>query len=163
MQELKEPVPNRDHWGTPPREFHIICSMWGLVPTMDVCASKENTRCIYFIDEQMDAFKTEWEAYNGVCWMNPPYSQPLMTRFIERAIDQSGKHGIAVVFLLPDNIDHEWYDLIMPFPHKVWRDPEQKKGRKTHRIEFIPPAGVKPSSARNGNIHGVIDVWGRFV
>jgi phage N-6-adenine-methyltransferase len=153
----------RDEWATPWREFNIICDIWKLKPTLDVAADDANTKCFEYITKEQDALKQTWNPINGVAWMNPPYSQPLMDLFIEKAIFESTAHGIAVMYLLPDWTDDKFFDLLEPFPHRFWRDPDQKPETKKHRIKFQAPKGIKASSPRHGNLHGVIDVWRRFV
>lgn len=134
----------RDEWSTPEREYAKICHHWNVRPTLDVCASIENTKCPSFISAETDALTVSWDAH--ACWMNPPYSQPLMTKFIEKAIHEA-KFGAVTLFLLPAWVDQNWYhDLIKPYPHEFWRG----------RIKHLPPPGVKPSSPRHGSIHGVI-------
>ena len=158
MTEAVQREDGRDEWATPEAAYKAICERWQLQPTLDVCASADNTKCASFITAQENALDRHWgsaEVLRGfpylkltsaVCWMNPPYSQPLMTRFIEKAIEQS-KYGAITVFLLPSNVDQKWYhELIKPYPHEFWQG----------RIKFEPPPGIKPSSPRYGNIHGVI-------
>lgn len=137
----------RDEWATPPHVFQAICDHWGVQPTIDLCADETNAKCLAFINWQTNALKVSWFAGIHTCgWMNPPYSQPEMTEFIEKAIEQSLK-GFTTVFLLPAFVDQPWYhDLIKPFPHEFWRG----------RIKHLPPPGIKPSSPRNGSVHGVI-------
>jgi phage N-6-adenine-methyltransferase len=142
----------RDCWATPSLIYEEICKRWNLAPLLDVCADVRNTKCEHYLTAKQDALQVDWTWYlratglAPVFWMNPPYSQPLMTRFIEKAIEES-KRGGTTLFLLPAWVDQGWYhDLIRPYPH------EFKRGR----IKFEPPSGVKSSSPRYGNIHGVI-------
>ncbi len=141
----RDRMSQRDEWSTPPAIYEAICDYWGVYPKLDVAARAENTRVPKnWFTLELDALKMSWRGL--CCWMNPPYSQPLMTQFIEKAITES-KNGATVLFLLPNWTDQAWYhDLIKPYPHEFWRG----------RIKFDPPADVKPSSPRYGSIHGVI-------
>lgn len=151
MQTLSPRADGRDEWSTPQSVYEAICKRWELQPTLDVCASAANAKTPEFFTAADDALSQSWalpvwSSAVRVCWMNPPYSQPLMTRFIEKAIAES-KGGVTTVFLLPAWPDQAWYhDLIKPYPHEFWRG----------RIKFDPPAGIQASSPRYGNIHGVI-------
>lgn len=148
-------MPDRNTWATPWNVYEKICQRWQVKPSIDLAADVENSKCEHHITEFMNSLKVDWMEfancyhvpYTG--WMNPPYSQPLMTEFIEKALAES-KRGFTTVFLLPSWVDQNWYhDLILGQPnveHEIWRG----------RIRHIPPAGVKPSSPRYGSIHGVI-------
>jgi phage N-6-adenine-methyltransferase len=143
-----------DCWATPPNVYKTICDFWNVYPTVDVCAGSDNSKCDVWFDIQIDALAplpwykaaTELLPARKYFWMNPPYSQPLMTRFIKKAVEQAD-FGAVTLFLLPAFVDQAWYhDLIKPFPHEFWRG----------RIKHIAPQGIKPSSPRYGSIHGII-------
>ena len=54
------------------RAFHQAVEALGVgSPTVDVSASKENTRCPEFWDEGVDAFTQPWKQ-GRVLWINPP-------------------------------------------------------------------------------------------
>jgi phage N-6-adenine-methyltransferase len=150
----------RDRWATPWREFGMICQQWGLTPSLDVAADASNHKCDFYLTAEQDALSVDWTeycAYLGlplIGWLNCPYSQPLMTRFIEKAIFEAEK-GFSSIFLLPDSTDDVFFDLIQPFPHKFWRDPEKTQNRR-QRIRFLPPPGIKATNPSFGNVHGVI-------
>jgi phage N-6-adenine-methyltransferase len=139
-------------WRTPTHVREFICVRWGVTPSIDVCADSFNTQCDLFFGEDQNALAQDWvqcaQALNvePVFWMNAPYTQPAMTAFIKKAIHEA-KYGGVTVFLLPYWTDQAWYhDLIKQYPHEPMRG----------RVKFEPPPGVKPSSPRFGNIHGVI-------
>lgn len=153
----------RDEWATPDDVKDGICDRWSLKPQVDVFASKENAKCPLYITKEMDSFKIDWVEFanahgvDPIFWLQPPYSQPILTMAIERSILMAQKGGISL-FLLPAWTDRSWYlNLInQRFLHEFWRDPNLKDGQQTHRIKFIPKGSIKPSSPRDGSIHGVI-------
>lgn len=145
-------VDGRDNWATPHLIYDAICVRWDVYPLIDVAASSENSKCSLYFTENDDALAIDWTVQASLCnvapifWMNCPYSQPLMTRFIEKAIHEHSK-GATTVFLLPAFVDQKWfYQLIKPFEHDFWEG----------RIKHLPPAGIKASQPRYGSVHGVI-------
>lgn len=143
----------RDEWATPPEVYQQICEHWQLQPQIDVFASADNAKCKHFFTTEEDAFSCLWveEAkllgVPPVFWMNPPYSQPTLTEAIKKAIRETLQGG-TTIFLLPAFVDQSWYHeyIYNKFRHEIWKG----------RIKFLPPDGIKPSSPRYGNIHGVI-------
>ena len=88
-----------DLWETPnvffkelDREFHF---------SLDVCATKENTKCERFYTPEDDGLNQEWE---GVCWMNPPYG-----RQIGKWVKKAAESHCRVVCLLPARTDTAWW------------------------------------------------------
>ena len=76
-----------DIWLTPDNVFNELCEYWEFEPNLDAAASKENTKCKYFINKEQDAHKTNWLRHHCklTCndpdtaitkvWINPPTSQ----------------------------------------------------------------------------------------
>lgn len=150
----------RDEWMTPTIVFMDICEYWNTFPAIDLFASLSNKHCPFYYDELKDALKQDWYRdamrleYPPTGWLQPPYSQPILTLSIEKAIEEARK-GFTSLFLLPDWTDRGWFDLLRLNSHyKHWRDP--RPHIKTHRVKFIPPDGIKRSSPRYGNVHGYI-------
>lgn len=142
-----------DCWATPHDWYDRIWRAWLTEPpNIDVCADATNTKCPLYFTEAQDALSLDWVAeaerlgVRPLFWMNPPYSEPLITDFISKAVQQSA-HGGTTVFLLPNWTQNRWYHNYIKLV-----DHEFTLGR----IKHIPPPGVKPSSPRYGSIHGVI-------
>ena len=154
-KEAKQREDGRDEWSTPEDVKQFCCDYWEIYPEIDLFASAENTKCKHFITKEMNALDCDWMSLakawgvKPIGWLQPPYSQPIMTEALKKAIKEAEK-GFTSVFLLPLWMDQAWYhDLILdPLrPHRPYKG----------RIKFIPPPGIKPSSPRYGNFHGVVE------
>lgn len=85
---------------------------------LDVCATKENTKCDDWFSKKEDSLDISWLGH--ICWMNPPYGREI-SKWIEKAYNESLK-GVTVVCLLPARTDTRyWHNYIM----------------KAHEIRFI--------------------------
>ena len=85
---------------------------------IDVCATKENSKCRIFFSKKEDALKSSWWDY--ICWMNPPYGREIV-EWVKKAYEVS-LSGNIVVCLLPARTDTKWWhDYVM----------------KAHEIRFI--------------------------
>jgi len=74
--------------------------------TLDVAASKENTKCTNYISEEQDAMRVSW---SGACWLNPPYGRGYsLSAWVRRANEQA-KNGCIVVMLIPARTNTEWW------------------------------------------------------
>ena len=58
----------RQNWETPDSIFIPLNEEFGF--TLDVCATKENTKCTTFFSPEDDGLIQPW---TGICWMNPPF------------------------------------------------------------------------------------------
>ena len=74
---------------------------------LDVAASKDNTLCQYYFDENDDGLKQSWKAKR--VWCNPPYSE--IGKWIKKAINETyyEKHCDEVVLLLPGRTCTKWF------------------------------------------------------
>ena len=91
-----------DEWETPDdlyaeldQEFHF---------THDVCASHVNRKHMPYYTIEDNALEQAW---SGVCWMNPPYSQ--VGEFVRRAYHAMRAEGAIVVCLVPSRTDTKWW------------------------------------------------------
>ena len=94
-------------WSTPDTIFKPLDNEFHF--TLDVCASKENTKCKQFFSIEQDSLNQEWY---GICWMNPPYGNSLY-KWIKKAY-YSSLNGTVVVGLLPVRTNTGyWHDYIL--------------------------------------------------
>ena len=92
-----------DLWETPQELWNQLDAEFHF--EIDVCATKENSKCSIYFDPDKDGLKQDW---TGVCWMNPPYGRQI-GRWIEKAFIESQRHGALVVCLLPVRTDTAWW------------------------------------------------------
>ena len=92
----------RDDWETPQFLFDGLNAEFGF--EIDVCATKETSKCSRFFTREEDALSQPW---TGVCWVNPPYGRG-MENWLEKAFNSS-LEGALVVCLLPARTDTRWW------------------------------------------------------
>jgi phage N-6-adenine-methyltransferase len=122
----------RDDWQTPPELFAQLDAEFGF--TLDVAANRHNAQCPTYIGPDhdlenpgwLDALAIEWE---GICWMNPPYSRGLQAKFIAKAAAERLR-GVTTVMLLPARTDTR------AFHAHIW-DAEQHKPRPGVEVRFL--------------------------
>ena len=91
-----------DYWETPQsffdelnKEFHF---------TLDACATKENSKCQRFYDEEHNGLIQDWEG--EVVFCNPPYSKKgKQDLWVKKCYEESQKPKTVVVALLPARTD----------------------------------------------------------
>lgn len=92
---------SKQDWVTPNDFFRKLNDEFGF--TLDVAASKENTKCQRYFTEEDDGLLQDWK---GVCWMNPPYNNK--KNWIIKAYKESQK-GATVVCLVPARTNTNWW------------------------------------------------------
>jgi len=91
-----------DSWETPQDLFDELNEKYQF--ELDVCATRENTKCERFYSIEDNSLEKEWK---GICWMNPPYGRKI-GKFIKKAYESS-KNGATVVCLIPSRTDTKWW------------------------------------------------------
>ena len=104
-------------WRTPDWVVDLVHAEFSL--QLDACATSENTQIEHYISPEQDALEVEWvecmpsDRPGQSVWMNPPWGRGI-GRFVQRAYDQSQKHRLVVVCLLPASTDTRWWaDYVM--------------------------------------------------
>lgn len=93
---------NSAEWETPRDFFEKVNRRFHF--TLDVCATKENSKCKKYYTKEEDALTKRWK---GVCWMNPPYGGGI-DLWLKKAYSES-KKGAIVVCLVPARTDARWW------------------------------------------------------
>ncbi len=78
-------------------EFHF---------TIDVAANQENHKCDRYYTAEDDGLSKSWEG--ETVWLNPPYGIEAR-KWVKKAYEESRKHGITVVVLVPSRTDVAWF------------------------------------------------------
>lgn len=99
-----------DDWATPQDFFdRIDCYMHF---TLDVCANKDNAKCVRFYSLDQDGLSMPW---NGMVWCNPPYGRKVV-QWVKKACFSDD----PVVMLLPARTDTIWFhEYVLPFAKSV--------------------------------------------
>ena len=101
-------------WETPQDFFNKLDDLFGF--TLDACASSENAKVGNYYTVEQNALIQEWQ---GVVWCNPPYGRE-QVKFIQKAYDESVKHGSIVVCLIPARPDTKvWQGLIFDKANQI--------------------------------------------
>jgi phage N-6-adenine-methyltransferase len=105
-----------DEWETPPDFFEKLNAEFDF--SLDCCASKENHKLPRYFTKEDNALERCWP---GIVWMNPPYSRPLFTYFLKKAIYEVTEGAASIVVaLIPASTDtKDWHNLIMPYADEV--------------------------------------------
>jgi len=87
-----------NEWATPFMLYHKLTKVYQIFPKLDVCATRQNTKCKRYFSKEKDALKQEWK-YDS--WMNLPNS--IAQKFIIKANEQWKKHNINILSIMPIN------------------------------------------------------------
>lgn len=101
-------------WVTPEDVFRQICDDMNLEPLTDVCATIENTKCLLYISEEQDFFKTD--VYTD-CYLNAPYLRENKKKGMRGIGNYHARlyylhitHNIATMSLMPSTVTSiEWF------------------------------------------------------
>lgn len=82
-------------WATPKKDFEAIQRFLGVKFTLDVSATKTNTKCKYYFTELDNGLCKDWRGY---VWCNPPYGGTSNKEWSQKAIEQ--KENCEMIALL---------------------------------------------------------------
>ena len=123
-----------DEWYTP-REIIDALGTFDLDPCAPERPLWPTAREMW--DKRKDGLAHPWGGVR--VWLNPPYSQPLLTRFATRMAENG--NGIMLTFARVDN--SLFQDLLLPSADAVLF--------LRHRIRFFRPDGTQGDSAGSGS------------
>jgi phage N-6-adenine-methyltransferase len=71
--------------------------------------AQEYVKAKQFFSKDNDGLKQKW---HGRVWLNPPYAQPLISRFVEKLVREFGSGNVSeAIMLTNDCTDTEWFHL----------------------------------------------------
>ena len=95
-----------DEWETPQDLFDRL--NWIYDFDLDVCATNENKKCVYWYTKEDDGLSRDWRDDGRIAWMNPPYGREI-GKWVEKAVVESRDSDMTVVCLLPARTDTAWF------------------------------------------------------
>jgi phage N-6-adenine-methyltransferase len=110
-------VDEKNAWGTDPLIFAALNNEFNF--SLDAAASESNHLVQFYYTKDNDALKSDWLAdinklnahlYNKTnknVWVNPPYGRGLISKFMQKAIEEKAK-GVTTVMLVPATLEANW-------------------------------------------------------
>jgi phage N-6-adenine-methyltransferase len=94
---------------TPADFFDVLNREFGF--TLDVCSTAANAKCRRFFTVRENGLAQTWVDEDGApatCWMNPPYGDQDLTRWMAKAVAEASM-GATVVCLVPARTHTSWF------------------------------------------------------
>ena len=120
---------------TPPEFFDALNRKFSF--NLDVCSTAANAKCRRFFTVRENGLARRWVTQAGepaVCWMNPPYGDDELTRWMVKAHDEA-REGATVVCLVPARTHTNWF-------HTLCAKAEVRFLRG--RLRYVGTAGEAP-------------------
>ena len=114
-----DPDYDGDEWYTPKDYIEAARTVMGEI-TVDPASTQEAQEIIrakVFYTKEDDSLR-DGCAWNGCVWLNPPYSTPLINRFVTKLINEYDAGNVTQAIILTNNSsDTKWFhDLLSQFP-----------------------------------------------
>lgn len=97
-------ITNNDEWGTHPDTYYQGIYFAKFSPTLDVCATDENSQLDNFFTKKENGLIQNW---NEDFWMNPPYSE--ITQWMDKAYESWKKNNVNGLILVYSKTDTKWW------------------------------------------------------
>jgi len=104
-----------DEFETPKELFNEFCNKHKLRPTLDACATKENTLCKNYLNDGLNQSWHITKEKGGSVWCNPPHS--LTGKFVKKAFEEHLKHDLTIMMLIPANVvsSNFFHNYVLPY------------------------------------------------
>ena len=142
-----DPTADRDCWATPPAFVRGVAAALGVTFALDVCAFPHNAKAPRFYTAADDGLWQSWATGSGAAaWCNPPYSKggsvyrehAGIAAWAVKAREEADR-GHRSVLLVPSALGIEDRRALSAADHQI---------PVLRRVQFLPPPGVKPSTAK---------------
>ena len=87
-----------DEWETPKELFEYLCYKYRFFPILDVCATKENSKCYRCYTKEDNGLFKSWCKKN---WCNPPHSE--IERWVKKAYKEFLENNSEIMMIIPAN------------------------------------------------------------
>jgi site-specific DNA-methyltransferase (adenine-specific) len=91
---------DKDTWETPSEFWNELNQKYDF--QFDLAASKQNTKCHNYFDEEINSLEQDWHKINGWLWLNPPFRQ---SKEFTRKCDEEAQKGAKILMLMPSRTD----------------------------------------------------------
>lgn len=109
-------VNENDLWETPPKILQEAIDMYGINPTLDVCATDENHKLDNYFTPEDDALTKDWDQD---FFMNPPYSE--IYYWMQKAYLEHLEHNVTASILVFGKLSVEWFQtFVYNRPTDTW-------------------------------------------
>jgi phage N-6-adenine-methyltransferase len=95
---LRSKLSLSDEWETPQELYDKLCSTYRIYPEIDVAATWENTKALWYHTKNDDGLEEDWM---DDVWCNPPHSKT--REFVIKAHEQWIKFNINILMIIPIN------------------------------------------------------------
>jgi len=117
-----------DEWQTPFNIYDELCTKYNFYPTLDVCATKDNTLLHDFLGIHNNALLSKWHKVN---WCNPPNSKPNKKLFMKKAHEEFVCFKNETLMIIPAD------SLCTVYAKEYILDPNYHFEPITKRIKFL--------------------------
>ena len=139
LKTYDETIHDEDEYETPYIVYMKLVEKYQIFPKLDVCATRDNRKCLGFFDKELDALIREWKED---VWCNPPHSRTIS--FVRKAQGEWDKNNINILMIVPANaIGAHFFDPIFDNDCATYH-------RYSGRIRFLQHGKPAPQSSRNG-------------
>ena len=144
-------------WETPQELFNKLNKEFNF--TIDVCATKENAKCLRYYDIKINGLAQSWK--NEVVFMNPPYGK-ILNKWIEKAYRESA-NGAVVVCLIPSRTDTSyWHNYIIPYAETRFLRGRLKFKLSSENSNYIEQLGFFEEDNIKYSNNDISEAWAPF-
>lgn len=158
-----------DSWFTPPEYIESVRQVMGGIDLDPFSSHKANeiVGATHVLTIERSAFDTPWEFGSGVrVFMNPPYSQGLCRRAVERFIEQyEAKRFVEAIVLVNNATDTRWFkalvahcDAVCFTSHRIsfWNADRKRMSANTRGQAFFYFGRKQATFRREFDKHGFV-------